>query len=487
MSYRGISVVSTSIILMLVFIPLKSIAQETITVKEYSTVAPDTMDYIPSWYPGALEYNLMIASSRGLTTEIDRLIQKGANINSYNVDGATPLIFAVSYNQPEAVKTLLKHSLRLDEFTSGWETALMIAVKNNYDAIAEILIRAGADIEFADNHGTSPLHYAALYGYLHMVDLLLYYDATIDAKSDDGFTALHAAIWAGYADIADLLIQSKANMEVRDNEGDTPFLIAASTGDTLIMGLLYRFGVDIFARNIFNHNALTLAIAYNRKVAVEYLLEKSDKWKEKSISGYDPYKVASKYSRHDITDILNANKIPGKIKPSIDQVALSVAARCTPHDYYSGFSLSFKEPYYNAGFTLGMDMKLWYTRILREESEDNYFQYYDKGAMLYGGAFRDFILTKRAERGNIILTTSLSGGYTFGNKFRGTNITPDNSFKIIPALTIKWEKNPVTIFFGTEYNNSEYYKIGPLWFRMGVSYNYYFDNIRIRAKKIKWN
>ena len=128
MSYKGISVVMASIILLL-FIPLKITAQETGTVGESNTLAADTIDYIPVWYPGALEYNLMIASARGLSSEIDRLIQKGANINSYNTDGATPLIFAVSYNKPEAVRTLLKYSPDLEEFTSGWETALMIAVK----------------------------------------------------------------------------------------------------------------------------------------------------------------------------------------------------------------------------------------------------------------------------------------------------------------------------------------------------------------------
>ncbi len=486
MSYKGISVVMYSIILLL-FISLKIFAQETITARGNITLAEDTVDYIPAWYPGALEYNLMIASARGLTSEIDRLIQKGANINSYNTDGATPLIFAVSYNKPEAVKTLLKYSPALEEFTSGWETALMIAVKNDYDTIAEMLIRAGADTDYADNHGASPIHYASLYGYGKMVDLLIYYDATIDAKTDDGFTPLHTAIWAGYADIADLLIQNNANMEARDNDGDTPFLLAASTGDTLIMDLLYGFGVDIFTKNVHNHNALTLAIANDRKDAVRYLLEKSDRWKDRSTSVYDPYKIAAKYSRHDITSILNAYKIPGRIKPSIDQFALSVAARFTPHDFYSGFSLSFKEPYYNTGFALGLDKKLWYTRILKEESEGNFFQYYDKGAMLYGGFFRDFNLTNRPGRGNYILTTALSGGFSFGNKFRGTEISPDNKFKIIPALTLKWEKNPVNIFFGTEYNNTEYYKIGPLWFRVGFSYNYFFDSMRIKPKRLKWN
>jgi ankyrin repeat protein len=488
MSYKGISISVTGIFLILMSIPVKSFSQVSTISSANKIEVSDTIDYIPEWFAAAKEYNLMIASSKGLISEIERLLKKGANINTYTEEGVTPLIFAVSNRQTEAVKTLLKHSPRLDEFTTRWETALMIAVKNNYDTIAEVLLRSGAEVDFADNYGASPLHYAALYGYTGMVDLLLYYDATIDAKRDDGFTALHTAIWAEYPEIADLLIQSNANMEARDNDGDTPFLLAAALGDTLIMGILNRFGVDIFTKNNYNHNALTLAIAYGRNDAVKYLLGKSDKWHDAENMGYDPYKVAAKYGRKEIVEILKTNNIRGITKRSIDQAILSASARFTPHDYYSGLSISFREPYYGAGFILGMDMKIWYTRVIKKESENNYFQYYDKGAMIYSGIFKDFKLSDGFNKWNTVFTTSLSAGYTFGNKFRGTMIYPDNSFKLIPAISFKWTKNPVSIFAGAEYiNYPDYYKIGPVWFRMGLSYNYFFDNIRIRAKKPKWN
>jgi hypothetical protein len=132
-------------------------------------------------------------------------------------------------------------------------------------------------------------------------------------------------------------------------------------------------------------------------------------------------------------------------------------------------------------------MKLWYTRILIEESADNYFQYYDKSAMFYAGIFKDFNISDRPNGSNYTLSTSLSGGYTFGNKFKGTDKIPDNTLKIIPGISLKWTRNPITVFTGAEYINSEYYKVGPLWLRIGVSYNYYFDNMRTKLKKIKWH
>ena len=488
MSEMRISVFWYVIYIIMSFLPMKALSQAGEKGQDNIKLQPsDTLEYIPSWYYGALDYNLLIAASKGLTTEIDRLIEFGANINSYTDEGATPLVFAVTNNHLETVKTILKHFPSLDDITSDNETPLLISVKNNSFEIAEALLRAGADVDFNDNNGATSLHYTALLGYLELADLLIYYDASIDFKTDDGITALHTATLAGNIDIADLLIQNGANMESRDNEGYTPFLIAASYGDTLIMDMLYKYGVDIYNRNIYNYNALTLAVAFGHKEAVRFLLRKSDRWKGPDSLGLDPYRIVSKYRRKEIEGILKEYGIPGKVRYGFDQVSLSGSARFTPHDFYSGLSISFKEPYLNIGFTIGCDMKLWETRILMKNSENSYNQYLDKGAMFYTGFYKDFMLINRIDRGNLILSTSLSGGYTFGNKFKGTLIIPDISLKVIPGASLKYTKNAISAFSGVEYIKSDYYKIGPVWFRIGMSYNYYFDKLRTRQKKIRWN
>ena len=174
--------------------------QDTIQSKFEVTELIDTSDYMPSFYESALDYNLMIASSKGYISEIERLIGLGADVNTESVVGVTPLIFAVINNELEAVKTLLKYNPDLDKITSSYETPLIIAVKNNNFEICETLIRAGADVDIPDGNGASPLHYASINGYFEITDLLLYYNASIDQKSDEGITPLLAAIMAGYPD-----------------------------------------------------------------------------------------------------------------------------------------------------------------------------------------------------------------------------------------------------------------------------------------------
>ncbi len=446
----------------------------------------DTSDYVPSFYDDALEYNLMIAASKGYVTEITRLIGEGANKNAETNEGATPLIFAVTNNQLAAVKTLLTFNPFLDKVTTSYETPLLIAVKNNNFEISEALIRAGADIDFPDIHGATPLHYAALRGYLDIVDLLLYYDASIDEKSDEGTTPLLASIWAGNTNVSDLLIQNGASTEEKDNSGYTPFLMTSFYGDTLLMDLLYKKGADIYAKNKSGHNALTLTIISGQIDATKLLFKIGNKWSDHDNIAINPYQVAAKYQRKEMVSILSNNNVPGQFKYEIDQVAINVSSRFFVNDFYTGISLSFKEPYLNAGFIAGCDMKLWYTRVLVKKEEHLYYQYMDKGSVAYAGLFKDFALTNRPERMNYLLTTSLSAGYSFGNMLKGTLIVPENKFMIIPSVSFKMIKTNFSLNMGMEYMKTEFYHNGPVWFRIGCSYSYFFDNVRTRIKPIKW-
>ena len=67
----------------------------------------DTSDYFHLLYDGALDYNLLIAASKGYDSEVTRLIGKGAHINTETSEGATALIFAVANNKLSTVKVLL--------------------------------------------------------------------------------------------------------------------------------------------------------------------------------------------------------------------------------------------------------------------------------------------------------------------------------------------------------------------------------------------
>jgi ankyrin repeat protein len=446
----------------------------------------DTSDYLPEYYEGALDNNLMVAASKGYTGEIERLLGNGAGIDAETYEGATPLVFAVANNQLGSVLALLSYNPDVNKITSNNETPLIISVRNQNREIAEALIRGGADVDLADKYGATPIHYATLNGSFELVDLLLYYDADCNKKANDGTTPLMSAILAGFTDIADLLIQNGANLEARDKEGFTPFLIAAQNGDTLIMNLLLKDGVNMYEKNIYNYNALALAIESDQKAAVEFLIQKGDKWLSPENEGVNLYRVASSFGRKDIIEILEKNNIKGNPGLKIDDISLTSSVKFNIRDYFTGLSISFKEPTLNAGFIAGCDLKPAYTKILIKEGENNYYQYYDKSALVFGGFFKELTVSEYSSTTRLSISTALYAGYSFASNFKGTNITPDNRFKVIPAAGIKYQTNHLSFKFDLEYMKTEFYHIGPLWIRIGFGYSYFISKVRSPNKTIKW-
>jgi ankyrin repeat protein len=429
---------------------------------------------------------LMLASSEGLVAAIRWLMEYGAEIDCKTYENVTPLMFAVANNKTEAVKALLRYNPDINVKTLYSETPLLASVKNGNMDITEILLRDSADINLADKYGATPLHYASVYGYFYIADMLLYYGAINSIKSNDGTTPLMGAVWSGYADIADLLIQNGANFRDKDNLGFTPFLIAAQNGDTVIMEMLLNMGVNMYEVNNFNYDALDLCIKTNQKYSVEYLFRKGYKWELKSPSTVSPYVVATKYSRTEIIRILKDKQVPDKRSFGFDQAAISASVRFCTHDYFTGFNLAFKEPLLNGGIIAGVDFKPGYTRVLVKADENLYYQYKDKSSMGYFGLFKNISLTNNFFGGNWSISTSVVASYSFGNKFKGTDIAPENKFKLVPAAGLKFELTNFSVYGNIEYMKTDFFKVGPIWFRAGAAINIFFDDKRGPGKIIKW-
>jgi len=464
----------------------------------------DTSDYVPEYYDNALEYNLMIAASKGLDTEVERLILRGAEVDYKSVEGITPLIYAVSNKKLKAVNILLSYGadpnkktydgvtpllVILKELVNLWSiefTQIRVSIEDECLNIAESLLRYGADIDYQDNYGATALNYASIYASFRFADLLIYYRADIDRKAYDGTTPLMAAVWAGHAAIADLLVQNGANMEARDNQGFTAFLIAAQNGDTLLLDYLMKRGVDIYEKDLNGWDALSLSIKYNHKDAVELLIRAGEKFRETGRGSMNYYNVAVKFRREEMFQMLEKNDFPDHYKTQISQIELSVSSKFTHTDIYTGMNFFFREPRKNIGMVTGFDTKLWYTRVMIKETGELFYQYMDKSSLVYAGIFKDIPLTDNAFRSNVIFTGSLSAGYFFGNKYSGTETSPESKFKIIPSVSFKLVRKNFGVFAGIEYMNTDFYRLWPLWARAGISYNFDLKHSKTPVKTIKW-
>jgi ankyrin repeat protein len=171
------------------------------------------------------------------------LINKGANVNTKNKEGITPLLGICSGAGPDF-------------------------------AIVQQLIAKGADINEQDNNGRIPLLDVVIVGNLEVTKFMIEHGADINAYdkiySND---VLNLAISFNKNDtIAKLLIESGAKLNQKDPDGNTEIHLAAMRGFSNLIRLLVEKGADIYAVNKNNHTALYYAAKHGYRLAADALI-----------------------------------------------------------------------------------------------------------------------------------------------------------------------------------------------------------------------
>lgn len=110
------------------------------------------------------ETALHIVTQRRDLPWVKFLLQRGANPNTEDKKGITPLAIASSLGFLEGVEALLDKGARPDEPNAAGETPLISAVHRRDSALVRLLLARGAEPDRNDNSGRSARDYAALMG-----------------------------------------------------------------------------------------------------------------------------------------------------------------------------------------------------------------------------------------------------------------------------------------------------------------------------------
>ncbi|CAH0546537.1 unnamed protein product [Brassicogethes aeneus] len=226
----------------------------------------------------------LAACASGDKDEVLNLLEKGADINTANVDGLTALHQACIDDNLDMVEFLVEHGADVNRGDNeGW-TPLHATASCGFLYIARYLIDKGADVAAVNNdgelaidiaecekmknllneevdrrgidcdaarseeerlmlrdakewlatksslvnsqhpkHGATALHVASAKGYTGVMKILLQCDADVDAQDVDGWTPMHAAAHWGQSEAAQLLAEGLADMEAKNYVGQTPF------------------------------------------------------------------------------------------------------------------------------------------------------------------------------------------------------------------------------------------------------------------------
>lgn len=127
-----------------------------------------------------------MASSFGDETMIRLSIEKGANVNSRDNDGTTPIAWAAFGGYESAVRLLLDNAADFDSPDNNGRTPLSVAGSMNchrllsgrcgHAAVSRLLLNAGADINSLDSLGRTPFLWACYSGHIGTLRLFIIQD-----------------------------------------------------------------------------------------------------------------------------------------------------------------------------------------------------------------------------------------------------------------------------------------------------------------------
>jgi ankyrin repeat protein len=169
---------------------------------------------------------LVLAARAGQVQRVASLLESGAQVNSRDRNGDTPLNMAAARGNADLVDLLLrsKADVQLPNLTGV--TPLMGAAYAGNAQIVRRLLEAGARIDPVDRVKKNAAVYAAAQGCAACLDELLKAGAPVNGRLDHELTLLMWTAGYGHESVARLLMDRGADRALRDDRGKTAADIA---------------------------------------------------------------------------------------------------------------------------------------------------------------------------------------------------------------------------------------------------------------------
>ncbi|XP_041972423.1 rabankyrin-5 [Aricia agestis] len=223
---------------------------------------------------------LHLCCTWGLTDVIQTLLEHGANINSKDAEGKTPLHIAIENQHAGIISLLLSQpgidlSARDNKGVSPFAAAL--TARNNKAAQA-ILERNPSAAEQVDKKGRNFLHVAIQTNDVESVMFLLSVEVDVNSRVQDATLAppLHLAAAGGNELLLRSLLLAGARPNDRDAYKRTALHVAAGGGHAAIVSALLSSGAECGAVDAAGDNALHVSARNGHAQATRALLADSD-------------------------------------------------------------------------------------------------------------------------------------------------------------------------------------------------------------------
>jgi ankyrin repeat protein len=195
---------------------------------------------------GSTDLRLPEAARKQDGKAVRELVAQKADLNARSTDGSTALLWLAHWNDVQTADLLLKAGADSNTPNDFGMTPLSQACTNASAEFVRLLLKSGASPNTAIATGETPLMTCARTGNADAVRLLVEYGAAVNAKEPaQNQTALMWAAAERHPNVVSALIAAHADLKAHSKDGFTAIHFAARVGDLESIKLLLDAGVDI--------------------------------------------------------------------------------------------------------------------------------------------------------------------------------------------------------------------------------------------------
>ena len=255
----------------------------------------------------AQETYIHAAATNGKAHAIKLLLEKGAGVNTKDVNGVTPIVRALRHRKRDAAETLIRSGADLRAVDKDGRTLLhMMAFWLNEKTMLDRFLRV-IDINTVDGKGRTALHEVAYWGHIKNANDMIANGAQVNIQAKNGETPLFDAVKSKNYAMAELLIKKGTKVNLKNAYGDTVLktAIQSENKDLKIITLLLETGADQNIKNLYGETILHEAVRIGNVDIIRRLMDYKPDLTAKDKFGKTPIDWAKERKLTEVEKILN--------------------------------------------------------------------------------------------------------------------------------------------------------------------------------------